>query len=588
MQRYMSVEFTNFKAFKKFTVNLRAFNILVGPNNAGKSTILSAFRILAAGIRRAEARSAMMIKGPGGPTLAHKIDLSQISVAGENVFYNYDDSDPASIKFQLSDGKQISLYFPDSESCYMIPDTGGKQCQSPSEFRTQFKCPIDFVPILGPVDQYENLFQEEAARLALFNYGAARNFRNIWYHYPDKFDRFRELVRATWPGMDITRPEIDRSHEKPRVFVYCPEERKPREIFWSGFGFQVWVQMLTHIIQSSDVSLFLIDEPDIYLHSDLQRQLVSMLRSLGPDILIATHSTEIITEAETDEIVIINKNKTKSFRIKNPGQLEAVFSSLGSNLNPILTQLAKTRRALFVEGKDFQLLSKFARKLGFPTVANRSSFSVVPMEGFNPERAKNIKEGMEMTLGLSVMAAAVLDRDYRSESECANISENSVDFLDFTHIHGRKEIENFLLVPSAIDRALRVRLADRAKREGVPAMQPEPIESIIQTFARDQKAYVAGQHLTMYRRYARSQNPAIHEESVTQEAYRWFENAWSDQEGIVKLLPGKETLTHLNRFIQEKYHVSITATAIIDSMTVEEIPKEMKDLIIKIDLFAKT
>ena len=29
---------------------------------------------------------------------------------------------------------------------------------------------------------------------------------------------------------------------------------------------------------------------------------------------------------------------------------------LGSNLNPILTQLAKTKRVLFVEGKDFQIL----------------------------------------------------------------------------------------------------------------------------------------------------------------------------------------------------------------------------------------
>ena len=56
--------------------------------------------------------------------------------------------------------------------------------------------------------------------------------------------------------------------------------------------------MLTHVIQSKNVSLFLIDEPDIYLHSELQRQLLMLLRNLGPDILIATHSTEMITESE--------------------------------------------------------------------------------------------------------------------------------------------------------------------------------------------------------------------------------------------------------------------------------------------------
>jgi hypothetical protein len=31
-----------------------------------------------------------------------------------------------------------------------------------------------------------------------------------------------------------------------------------------------------------------------------------------------------------------------------------VFSSLGSQLNPTLTQLAKTRRVVFVEGHDFR------------------------------------------------------------------------------------------------------------------------------------------------------------------------------------------------------------------------------------------
>ena len=91
---------------------------------------------------------------------------------------------------------------------------------------------------------------------------------------------------------------------------------------------------------------------------------------MGPDILIATHSTEIITEAETDDIVLINKKHKVAQRIRNPSQLETVFKILGSNLNPVLTQLAKTRRAVFVEGKDFQVLAKFAKKLGFDAVGN--------------------------------------------------------------------------------------------------------------------------------------------------------------------------------------------------------------------------
>lgn len=193
--RFVSVEFERFKAFKRFTLDLRHFNILVGPNNAGKSTILAAFRILAHAIRRAESRKAEFIHGPNGLVGGHKIDLSQISVAEENVFFDYNDDQAAIIKFKLASGNALMLYFPEQGECYLIPDAGGRTCGSPTTFKSQFKCQIGFVPILGPVEQVEELNERETARRALFNYRAARNFRNTWYHFQDGFDDLRGMIR---------------------------------------------------------------------------------------------------------------------------------------------------------------------------------------------------------------------------------------------------------------------------------------------------------------------------------------------------------------------------------------------------------
>jgi len=344
--QFVRVEFHRFKAFRDFTLYLRHFNILVGPNNAGKSTVLAAFRILDAAMRKARRHKAQPVTAFGRQTLGHSIDIRAISVAEENIFHNYDDSEPATIKFFLSNRNVLTLYFPESQTCLLLMDAQGKPANSPSTFSRNFNAPIGFVPILGPVEHHEPLYLEETAQRSLYTYGAARNFRNIWFHLKDNFDHFRSLLQATWPGMDILPPEIDRSHEKPRLYMYCPENRYPREIFWAGFGFQVWVQMLTHLVKSSEVSLFLIDEPDIYLHSELQRQLLGLLRNLGPDILIATHSTEIITEADADEIVLVTKANRRARRIRDPSQLQGVFRIIGSNINPILTQVAKTRRVL--------------------------------------------------------------------------------------------------------------------------------------------------------------------------------------------------------------------------------------------------
>src|SRR5450631_3623282 len=95
--QFIKADFRRFKAFDSFTLHLRHFNILVGPNNAGKSTILAAFRILAAAMRKAGTRNPEMIRSPIGNVLGYVIDLRAISIAEENIFYNYDASEAATV-----------------------------------------------------------------------------------------------------------------------------------------------------------------------------------------------------------------------------------------------------------------------------------------------------------------------------------------------------------------------------------------------------------------------------------------------------------------------------------------------------------
>src|SRR5262245_23699939 len=106
--RITSVVFRRYKAFKEFHVSLQEFNALVGPNNCGKSTIISAFRILAEGIRRARARSPTLLEVRGRASWGYAINLEGLPIAGENVFYNYDDSEPAEILFRISDGNSLT------------------------------------------------------------------------------------------------------------------------------------------------------------------------------------------------------------------------------------------------------------------------------------------------------------------------------------------------------------------------------------------------------------------------------------------------------------------------------------------------
>lgn len=585
---FVSISFKNYKAFRSYSVALTQFNIMVGANNAGKSTVIGAFRILAEGMRRAQARGAeysdyRSIKGWGYP-----VNLSDLPVSTENVFTDYDDDEPASIDFSLSNGNRLKLVFPEQDVCIMICETNGRIVKTPTDFRRDFNAPVHFVPVLGPVEHNEALNTKETARRAMLTHRASRNFRNIWYHYPEGFDLFRDLVKQTWPGMDIEKPELTREGSSAKLHMFCPEDRMPRELYWAGFGFQVWCQMLTFIAKAPSKSLLIIDEPDIYLHSDLQRQLVHLLKTHGGDVLVATHSTEIIAEADAGEIIVLNKKTKHAQRVKNPSQLQGLFGVLGSNLNPTLTQLAKTKRALFVEGEDFSLLAVFARKLGHTSLANRSTFAVVQAKGFNASRVKDFSDGMEATLGISISRGIVFDKDYRTNSEIATLKGELEKSCSLVWIHERKELENFLLIPSAIGRAIRSRIADKLLRTGKSVQFNADLMKKMLEILEIMKSEIFGQCSAAGVKSLIDTNPGLDYSTASSRIHHLFEEDWDDLDRKLRIAPGKALLAKINEWLQSEYGVSVTTKAIASAITLSEIPHEMRELIERLEQFSKS
>jgi hypothetical protein len=561
--RITSIRFRNYKAFEDYSVSLSPFNVLVGPNNAGKSTVLGAIRILSEGIRRARSKSPDLIDGPKGHQVrAHPINLQGLPVSTENVFHNYDESLPATVEFRLSNEGGLTLFFPQRGQCYLIP-IADRPARSPSDFKRHFNVDIAFVPTLGPVEHNERFYQKEAARLALLSYGASRNFRNIWYHFPEGFDEFRRTIQETWPGMDIQPPELISGEDKTILCMFCPEERFPREIFWAGFGFQVWCQMLTFILQAKSASLLVIDEPDIYLHSDLQRQLVSLLKELGPEIILATHSAEIIAEVEPQALLNVNKRFKSARHVRDSRELQELFQVLGSNLNPTLTQLAKTRRVVFVEGKDFQILSRFARRLGLEAVANRSEFAVIPVHGFNPQKVKDFALGMEATLGAKLLKVAIFDRDYRCDGEVAKITAELESFCWHVVVHDRKELENFILEPAVIERAIKRRLADMERKGPIPPFN-EDVAALLMRLSDGLKNQVQARLVASRQQFERTIQSGLHSVTISEAAMNEFDGKWGRIDARMKLVPGKEVLSALNGYLQNTLKTAFSANALVE------------------------
>ena len=110
------------------------------------------------------------------------------------------------------------------------------------------------------------------------------------------------------------------------------------------------------------------------------------------------------------------------------------------------------------------MLSIFSRKIGRRALANQSDFAVIPVRGFNPARVLDLSEGIEATLGVKVLKAVIFDRDFRSDEEVERHIKELRKFASFAHIHECKEIENYLLVPGAIQRAIEKKTLEKLKK----------------------------------------------------------------------------------------------------------------------------
>jgi energy-coupling factor transporter ATP-binding protein EcfA2 len=578
---FTSIEFHNYKAFADYSISLHDLNLLVGTNNCGKSTLIGVFRALDVALRRSRARNPEYLYGPKGYTFGYNLSDETFPISLENVHTNYKEVD-STVTFRLSNGNKLMLHFPADGGWMLLPETQERPVRSVRDFKTAYPVSIVVVPVLGPVDHREQLVQYETVQRNLNGHLASRHFRNYWYYSNEGFAAFADRVQASWPGMEILKPERVEAGS-PELSMYCLENRMTRELYWAGFGFQIWCQLLTHLCRATDATILVVDEPEVYLHPDVQRQLLSMLRDLQTDVVLASHSSEIIAEADPSEILLVDKSKRSAKPLRDVAGVQNVLSQIGSVQNLTLTRLARNQTLLFTEGeRDFDLLRHFARKIGLHDLASGAGVTPLTSDGFSSmDRVKSLRWGLEKTLAQNLLIGAVYDRDYFSAEEINSRLNALRSEIAFAHVHMRKELENYLLIPSALQRALDRELSERRRRTGMVVVQSETIESMLDRLSTPHKAELLSQYMGRRTTYLRrSTRDAA---TIAKETIDWFEAKWSNVSDRMEVVGGKELLAAVRGEVQASLGVSLTAHKIIEAFRVEEVPEDLVDLLRGLD-----
>jgi AAA domain, putative AbiEii toxin, Type IV TA system len=577
-----SVSLRNFKRFDNFSLTARGGNILVGPNNSGKSSILDALRLLNVSLRFARNRNPTLLNTSFGTFEGYHIPDGSLPFSLANITTNYD-LDDAIITFLHSNGaKAILLLHPDRPVRFFVDN--GKRLNTSKKILDAFPIELIVVPTLSPLEAEELVVRSETVQRNRGTRLAARNFRNIWLAEDEEtFSRFKERVERAWPGIKLQQPELE-SSTPPVVKMFFEEKRITREIQWAGFGFQVWLQIHTHMIRGGANAILVIDEPDVYLHPDLQHRLYYDIKEQFSQYFIATHATEIINEADTSEIVVINPANSTGRRIKSDADYDLMLNYIGSAENADFAKISKIKKVVFVEGHDARILRRISRAIGKDALAVDQKSPIFKLGGFSQwRRAEHTVWAFKELLEVSIETKCLFDRDYRCAEEVEQFILRMAEAGVQCFVLHRKEIENYLLAPVAIGKVASAHLKARTgKAETVSSKQ---IEDLIFKLAAKHRNYVSAQIASNAARFARERRSSKDDSVVITEALDAFDQSWETFEGRVALCPGKEVLSEVLAEVKSKFGAAVSLASVCSELKPEDIPTELLQILSDLNSF---
>lgn len=578
------IRVVNFKAFEDFRTTFVPTTVRVGPNNAGKTTLVAALRTASNMIRHAQRRKpTRSVTDRDRHTVGHDISAEKLGLVDENLRHEFRESETR-LEVAFRDDCHLVAVWPSAQDgsgdspFYYLHSEGRPLIRTPAQAKRYFPR-IAAIRTLSPLEQSEQMLTEDYVRKNIGGPMTSRHFRNqLWLMKRDidretgtsYFDRFVAFAHTWTPELELTDLRVTTGQKGAGfdLFYKEPGARTEREIFWAGDGMQIWLQLLLHLYQNNDVDALVLDEPDVFLHGDLQRRLVRLLDGVGSQVITATHSAEVLAEIDPSAITWIDKSRRTSIRAPKPEQMGLITHELGTSFNLRLARALRSTVVVFVEGDDMRIIRNLAETVGASRFQKELGVAVVPLQGFsNWEHVEPFAWMTQSFLDESVEVYVLLDRDYRQDEACRDVEGRLAALGVHGHVWSRKELENFLLVPAAI-----------ARVSGAPV---GTILELIVDVTEDMKYRVASQILSETKD---ASSPSLHLSTIAEKLQKDFDRRWPDLDFRLIVCPGKAVLSGINRRLQEEGFKPTSAVALARALRVTEIPQEVAAMLSRVEL----
>ena len=493
----------NFKSISEQTYDLTDFDLLVGRNNCGKSTILQALAIWQFCVNEFDrakrtGKSGKQVVLPNFTALPvpefsllwhEKIDRryplqnGKRSTAPEYILIEIEVT-------WLSTNRQprtfgVSLRYNSPQSVYAIP------IKDWSAFREAEKDPafprIAYVPPFSGLEPVEEWRDDGPLRKQIGKAQPGSILRNLLLkvcpqptpiengHIPKKRElppdwvELKEMIQR-WFSVELIDPQYERGVDTQIVCEY-KQAGKSYDIIAGGSGFHQALTLLAFLYGYKPTTI-LLDEPDAHMHVNLQREILDYFkrksREIGVQFLVATHAEELVKGVDPSRVVSILRQEPRRLTSSS-----GILTAMADVSNSELSQLAAAPFILYVEGEtDERILRAWSPACAADDVLSKVCFH--PMGGgtkkLMKEHADRHYEGVRQVFP---QVRRLMLFDYDSDENAFHPDEANAALFEW----GRKNIENYLLVPDAWTRAA-------TKGLGLPDgdLMAEPARQVIDGF----------------------------------------------------------------------------------------------------------
>jgi len=393
------------------------------------------------------------------------------------------------------------------------------------------------------------------------------------------FNNVSDFIKKHIPSSDILPPRLDEDNPAKFIIEYS-DGSDIYDISSGGGGLRTLLSLAT-ILKLAEASCLLLDEPDAHLHSGLQRQIAEILleytESQEIQMVIATHSPDLIDSVPLDSLLFIDRSMNVPLTVDNVGN---ALVSLGALTNSQAIAAIGAKSIINIEGRGDKIIySEFAKKIDveFPGTSNKLVLSGKK----NLQELEYIHRGILNFLSLNMKIAAIKDLDYDDivQKEEGIKKERNENVILLTL--GKKEIENYLLDIDAITEAVNKKLQERTQNPNeISTLDSKIIEKIIMGILERYKNELSYQ----IKPKIRNEFPNHWDQTKREEeGDKKFEELWADEKWRLAACPGKSVLRNIRTEIQKKWSVSLTTLFLCQNMC--EVPEDIKNILIELKDF---